>query len=72
MAGFGAGENQRSSCVIPGGMFISEVEEPVPGRGWAGSLIGPPRRGMVDRLTATLMYAGSKPQVGYSQEGAPD
>ena len=58
MAGFGAGEDQRWSRVIPGGMFISEVEEPVPGRGWAGSLVGTPRRGMVDRRTATLMYAG--------------
>jgi hypothetical protein len=39
-------------------MFSSEVEEPVPGRGWAGSVVGTPRRGMVDRRTATLMYAG--------------
>jgi hypothetical protein len=29
-----------------------------PGWGWAGSVIGTPRRGMVDRRTATLMYAG--------------
>jgi hypothetical protein len=29
-----------------------------PPRGWAGSTIGKPRRGMVDRRTATLMYAG--------------
>jgi hypothetical protein len=26
--------------------------------GWPGSVIGTPRRGMVDRRTATLMYAG--------------
>ncbi len=29
-----------------------------PGWGWPGSVIGTPRRGMVDRRTATLMYAG--------------
>ncbi|HSO52289.1 MAG TPA: hypothetical protein VL330_05985 [Actinomycetes bacterium] len=31
--GLGAGEDQRWSRVIPGGMFISEVEEPVPAGG---------------------------------------
>src|SRR5829696_1385687 len=29
-----------------------------PPRRWPGSTIGKPRRGMVDRRTATLMYAG--------------
>jgi hypothetical protein len=51
---FGAGED---SARCARSWFIGGWRSR-PGWGWAGLVVGTPRRGMVDRRTATLMYAG--------------
>jgi hypothetical protein len=68
---FGTGGSSACSVILEG-MFMGEAEESVP----AGVVAGlgdwhaaPGHGGSANRHTDVR---GSKPQVGYSQEGAPD
>jgi hypothetical protein len=71
VAGFCAGEDSARCAWSWTEGFIGEVEEPVPaGVGGLGDRhAAPGHGGSANRHTDVR---GSKPQVGYSQEGAPD